>query len=76
MGETIKMSAWVEVGSWNNDGFWPSVLVCKPTYPPTEGVKRYQVDFEVPTFDLGITAHIEAEEIIELPDGKGVLVKT
>jgi len=57
------MSVWVDVASWNNEGALPTIWTTSPTFAPTLGTKRYQVNFEVPKFRLEVDEVFDVEAI-------------
>jgi len=67
MGEMIKMSVWVDVWPSSNEDTLPMIWTTPALGGISKGVKRYQINFEVPTFAPDITGTVTAKEAIELP---------
>jgi len=73
MGEMIKMRIWVDVYPTSNQTNSPLLWTLAPL-GKVIGTKRYQINFEVPQFEPEVDGTVEGE-VIELPDGKGVMVR-
>jgi len=71
MGETIRMRVWVDVWSSSNQANPPMIWTNPPSWEITKGTRRYQINFEVPTFEPDLTGTVEGE-VTELSDGNGV----
>lgn len=71
MGETIKMSVWVEVSIGNDQTNKPMVWITPLLHETGRGIKRYQIDFEVPSYSPEVDEVLQGE-VIELLDGNGV----
>ena len=74
MGEMIKMSVWVDVWSSSSQQNPPMIWTSPPIGGISKRTTRYQVDFEIPEFEPEVTSKLEPTKVLELADGKGVMV--